>query len=97
MQAVAQDAAGALDRAAQPSLFSRLAWFRLIHDHCPPPGKLTVLRARESKRSAWLFLAVEGRKARAYAAWYSLRFDSIGDRGSDVMTSLARALRGSGI
>ena len=65
MEAVAQDAAGALDRAAQPSLFSRLAWFRLIHDHCPPRGKLNVLRAREDGRSAWLFLAVDGRIARA--------------------------------
>jgi hypothetical protein len=97
MEAVAQDAAGALDRAAQPSLFSRLAWFRLIHDHCPPPGRLAVLRAREGARSAWLFLAVEGRTARAYAAWYSLRFDAVGDRGADVMTSLAQAVRGSGI
>jgi hypothetical protein len=97
IEAVAKDAAGALDRAAQPSLFSRLDWFRLIHQHCPPRGKLNVLRAREGARTAWLFLAVEGRTARAYAAWYSLRFDAIGDRGADVMTSLARTLRGRGI
>jgi hypothetical protein len=96
LEAVAQDAAGVLDRAAQPSLFSRLAWFRLIHDHCPPQGRLNVLRAREGERSAWLFLAVEGRSARAYAAWYSLRFDAVGDRGADVMTSLAAALRKRG-
>ena len=44
LDAVAADAAGALDRAAQPSLFDRLDWFRLIHDHCPPAGKLAVLR-----------------------------------------------------
>jgi CelD/BcsL family acetyltransferase involved in cellulose biosynthesis len=97
MEAVAQDAAGALDRAAQPSLFSRLDWFRLIHDHCPPRGKLNVVRAREGGRSAWLFLAVEGKTARAYAAWYSLRFDAVGDRGADVMTSLASAVRDRGI
>jgi CelD/BcsL family acetyltransferase involved in cellulose biosynthesis len=97
LEAVAQDAAGALDRAAQPSLFSRLAWFRLIHDHCPPPGRLMVLRAREGVRSAWLFLAVQGRTARPYGAWYSLRFDAIGDRGADVMTSLPRALGARGI
>jgi hypothetical protein len=90
---VAQDAAGALDRVAQPSLFARLSWFRLIHDHCPPSGKLAVLRARMEGRSAWLFLAVEGKTARAYAAWYSLRFDAVGDRGTDVMTSLAEAIR----
>jgi hypothetical protein len=97
LDAVADDAAGALDRAAQPSLFARLDWFRLIRDHCPPPGRLQAIRAREGDRSAWLFLAVEGRTARAYAAWYSLRFDAVGDRGDDVMTSLARALRGRGI
>jgi len=93
LDAVAKDAAGALDRAAQPSLFARLSWFRLLHDHCPPRGRLRVVRAREGARSAWLFLAVEERAARAYAAWYSLRFDAVGDRGDDVMTSLARAVR----
>jgi hypothetical protein len=97
LEAVAEDAAGALDRAAQPSLFSRLAWFRLIHNHCPPPGRLLAVRALEGTRSAWLFLAVEGRNARAYAAWYSLRFDAVGDRGADVMTSLAAAVRERGI
>ena len=45
LDAVAADAAGALDRAAQPSLFDRLSWYRLIHDHCPPPGRLLVVRA----------------------------------------------------
>jgi len=65
LEAVAKDAAGALDRAAQPSLFSRLAWFRLIHDHCPPRGKLKVIRARKDGRTAWLFLAVEGGAAHA--------------------------------
>jgi CelD/BcsL family acetyltransferase involved in cellulose biosynthesis len=97
LDAVAEDAAGALDRTAQPSLFARLSWFRLIRNHCPPPGRLMVVRAREGERSAWLFLAVEGRIARAYAAWYSLRFDAIGDRSGDVMTSLARTLRGPDI
>lgn len=97
MEAVAQDAAGALDRASQPSLFSRLEWFRLLHDHVPPPGRLNVVRARDGERGAWLFLAVEGRKAKAYAAWYSLRFDAIGCRDADVMTSLAATLRRNGI
>lgn len=97
LDAVAQDAAGALDRAAQPSLFSRLAWFRLIAEHCPPEGRLAVLRGREGERQAWLFLAVAGPKARAYAAWYSLRFDAVGDREGDVMTPIAAAARRSGI
>jgi hypothetical protein len=97
LDAVAEDAAGALDRATQPSLFARLSWFRLLHAHCLLPGRLVVVRARESERNAWLFLAVGGPTARAYAAWYSLRFDAVGDRGGDVMTSLAAALRGRGI
>ena len=97
LDAVAADAAGALDRAAQPSLFARLNWFRLIRDHCPPAGKLAVLRARDRGRSAWLFLAADGGTARAYAAWYSLRFDAVGDRDPGVMTPLAAALRSRGI
>jgi len=97
LEAVAEDAAGALDRDAQPSFFARLAWFRLIHDHCPPPGRLAVLRGREGERQAWLFLAADGRNAQAYAAWYSLRFDALGDVESDVMTAIAQAVSKSGI
>jgi len=95
LDAVAQDAAGALDRDAQPSLFSRLSWFRLLADHCPPEGRLATLRARDGTRAAWLFLAVSGRKARAYAAWYSLRFDGIGDPA--LLVDIAGAVRRSGI
>ena len=93
LNAVTGAAAGALDRDAQPSLFSRLSWFRLIRDHCPPPGRLLVVRAGKG----WLFLAERGREAEAYAAWYSLRFDAVGDRASDVMTAIAAALRRRGL
>jgi len=95
LDAVAEDAAGALDRARQASPYDRLSWFRLLHAHVPPPGSLAVWRARDGEKAAWLFLAVEGRKARAYAAWYSLRFNGIGE--NDVMTPLAVAIRRSGI
>lgn len=97
LDAVARDAAGALDRAGQPSLFGRLSWFRLIADHCPPPGALAVLRARDGERSVWLFLAVAGRRASAFATWYSLRFDAVGQLDDDVMTAIAAAARASGI
>lgn len=97
LDAVAEDAAGALDRAAQPSLFARLSWFRLLAEHCPPAGRLAVLRGREGGRAAWLFLAVTENKAQAYANFYSLRFDAIGDVESDVMTAIAKAIRTSGI
>lgn len=97
LDAVAADAAGALDRDAQPSLFDRLDWFRLIGRHCPPPGKLTALRAQSGGRRAWLFLAVDHPRAGPYAAWYSLRFGAIGDPSDDVMTALAATLRDGGL
>jgi CelD/BcsL family acetyltransferase involved in cellulose biosynthesis len=95
LDAVAADAAGALDRARQASLYDRLDWFRLLQAHVRPAGKLAVWRARDGDKAAWLFLAVEGKKASAYAAWYSLRFNGIGE--SDVMTPLAAAILKSGI
>ena len=95
--ALARDAAGALDRERQPSLFDRLDWYRLLAAHCPPTGKLVVLRGQNGPRRARLFLAVDGNQARAYATWYSLRFGLIGDRDDDVMTAMAAALRDGGI
>ena len=96
LDSVAEDAAGALDRGAQLCLFSRLDWFRLIHEHCPPKGRLAVLRGREGERQAWLFLAADRRNAQAMPL-YSLRFDAQGDVESDVMTAVADAVRKSGI
>jgi hypothetical protein len=97
LDAVARDAAGALDRAARPCLFERIDWFRLLAAHCPPPGDLTVLRAGDGGDPSWLFLAVEGKAARPYAAWYSLRVGPIGGAGTDAMTSLAGALTARGL
>ncbi len=93
LDAVADDAAGALDRAARASLFERLDWFRLIAAHCPPPGDLLVVRAGH----AWLFLAIDGGRATAFSAWYALRVGIAGDRKSDVMTAIAVALRQRGL
>lgn len=93
--AIERDAAGALDREAQPLLFDRLSWFRLIADHCPPPGKMVAARAREMSRTGWLFLAIDGSKARAWANWYSLRYGIVGE--SDVMTAAAAMIRLGGI
>lgn len=97
LDAVARAAGRALDRSAEPSLYHRLSWFRLLAAHCPPPGRLLVARAEKDGRAAWLFLSVEGKAAEAYAAWYSLRVGVAGDRQSDVMTALARALRARGL
>lgn len=95
LDAVALDAAGALDRDAQPCLFDRLDWFRLVERHTPPPGRLLVLRAREGEASAWLFLHVDRGRVRALANWYSLRFGTVGDRR--LTRALVQALRGAGI
>ena len=95
--AVARDAAGALDRAAQPSLFDRLDWFRLLAEHCPPPGKKLAVRASAGGRKAWLFLAVGHPLAEGYANFYSLRFGAIGQRDEALLTAIAAALRDGGL
>lgn len=95
LDAVAADAAGALDRGRQASLYDRLDWFRLLEAHVPPPGRLAAWRARDGDAAAWLFLAVEGKTARAYAAWYSLRFGGIGEER--LLTPLAAAVRAAGL
>ncbi|QAY79155.1 GNAT family N-acetyltransferase [Sphingosinicella sp. BN140058] len=83
--AVASAAGGTLD--ARRSLFARLAWFRLLARHCPPPGALLAARSG----GTWLFLARNGRRASAYANWYSLRFGAIGS--ADGIAAIARKLR----
>jgi len=95
LDAVAADAAGALDRAAQPCLFRRLDWYRLLTAHCPPDGKLMVVRAADGDARAWLFLARRSAAARSYANWYSLRAgpSAIGTGAP----SLAPALRKQGL
>ncbi len=98
LDAVAARAGDSLGRAAQPSLYSRLSWFRLLQAHCPPPGSLLALRAPgDGADDTWLFLSVRRREAQAFAAWYSLRFDAIGNRASDAMKALAAAIRDGGI
>lgn len=95
--AVERDSGGRLAREAQPSLFARLDWFRLIAAHCPPPGRPLILRGRAGTRTGWLFLSIDHPRAEALAAWYSLRFDIVGSREEDVVTALAAALRDGGV
>jgi hypothetical protein len=98
LDAVERDAAGALDRSARGSIFERLDWFRLIERHCPPPGKLLVIRAQEGDCRAWLFLKVEDRRAVGLSTWYSFDFGAIlkcGDqhRGYVLVEALIGGLR----
>ena len=97
LDAVERAAAGALDREAQPSLFDRLSWFRLTIEHCTPPGKPLIIRARDGQWQAWLFLAVHGSSAEALASWYTLRFGIVGDEEATLLPQLGRALRTRGI
>jgi len=78
LDAVAADAAGALDRTAQPCLFDRLDWFRLTRRHILPDARLAVVRVRNENARAWLFLIDAGSRAAApLTSWYSLRFGPI--------------------
>ena len=100
IDAVAADAAGALDRNRQASLYNRLDWLRLTAEHVLPGTPLACVRARVGDERAWLFLAAEpGRRARAFAGWYTLAvspaFAGASSRASSVLllTAAARALR----
>jgi Acetyltransferase (GNAT) domain len=68
LEAVAADAADALDRAAQPLLYDRIDWFRLTRAHIWPKAKLAVARVRRG----------ESRPAPTpLASWYTLRFGPV--------------------
>ncbi|HEX5185129.1 MAG TPA: GNAT family N-acetyltransferase [Allosphingosinicella sp.] len=102
LDAVEADAAGALDRPAQPLLFDRLDWYRRVAEHCPPPGRLLAARAASNGGKAWLFLTVEGARAQALACWYSLRtgivtYDPDQEQISETSESIARELRRTGL
>ena len=95
LDAVAADAAGALDRARQPVLYDRLDWFRLTVAHVLPRATLAILRVRERDSAAWLFLIETGpRTAAPLASWYTLRFAPVlaGPDAGAVMPVLLAAL-----
>jgi CelD/BcsL family acetyltransferase involved in cellulose biosynthesis len=95
LDAVAADAAGALDRAAQLSLFDRLDWFRLTRAHILPDAKLAIVRVQRGEARAWLFLIETGlRTAAPLSSWYSLRFGPIvsGPRDDTLVETLYRAV-----
>lgn len=92
LEAAASAGADTLDGAERRPLFERLSWFRLVADHAPPPGRPLILRARSGDRDCWLFLSVEGDRARAFSNWYSLRF-SAANANRDALAAIARFLR----
>lgn len=101
LDAVARDAAGALDRAAQPSLYDRLDWLRLTGEHVLPAAGLVAARAGAGEEGTWLFLRDEGRRrARPFAGWYTLSHAPVFtpglpfERRAALLRVLAGALRG---
>ncbi len=96
LSAVAADAAGALDRIAQPSLYDRLSWFRLTQAHVCPDARLAIARVRQEQASAWLFLMETGRRRAApLSSWYTLRFAPVlaGETDPVMMRTLFKAVR----
>ncbi|HEY0269568.1 MAG TPA: GNAT family N-acetyltransferase [Sphingomonas sp.] len=93
LDAVAADAAGALDRAAQAVLYDRIAWLRLTRRHVLPDATLAILRAADGPDRAWLFLIADRRRhAAPLASWYSLDTGPVfaGD-GARLLVPLLRA------
>lgn len=78
LDAAERDSGGGLGRDAQASLYDRLEWYRLLAEHCTLRGKPIVARARHMQKRAWMFLAVDERRAGAWTSWYSLRWRPIG-------------------
>jgi hypothetical protein len=109
LDAVERDAAGALDRARQPYLYDSLEWLKLTRTHVLTEAGFVAARARDEQgRSAWLMLQDQGgRRAAAFAGWYTLAFAPIfscsphqqpqgaGERSSrpPLLAAIARALR----
>jgi hypothetical protein len=95
LDAVAEDAGGALTREKQPGMFDRLDWFRLVNDFTPPKGRPLVIRAKNGKASAWLFMARSGGSAVPLSNWYSLRYGPVvnGADGDAAVAALAQGLR----
>ena len=96
VEALARDAAGALDRDLRPLLYDRIDWLRLTAAHVLPDARLCAARARGRSGSAWLFLEDHGRTASAFARWYTLAVRPVidGVAGRDALAALARGLRG---
>jgi hypothetical protein len=98
LEAAARDAGDRLGREAQPSLFDRIDWFRLVQEHTPE-GEPRVIRVHNGVASCWLFLSARGRYAESLTNWYGLRYGPVvsGPRDRAPLGELARGLRKAGI
>lgn len=99
LDAVAHDAGAGLGREAQPSLFDRLDWYRLVGEDMPASAPL-VVRARNGVGRCWLFLAGNGRSATSLNNGYSLRYATVVETapgGAAPLDGLIRGLRRAGV
>jgi hypothetical protein len=98
LDAVGRDAAGALDRPSTPSLFDRLAWYRLTVEHGLVKGRPIVARADFEGARSWLFLSADGGRATGLTSWYSLLFGPVCRDGTGhALPQLAGRLRRQGL
>jgi hypothetical protein len=96
LDTVAADAAGALDRSLQPSLYDRLDWLRLSRSHIPSLAKPIVARAALGEEHCWLFLTVPSpRQASAFASWYTLAFAPVFACAQPIRGALLAAMAGA--
>lgn len=98
--AMADDAAGALDRERQWPMYNRREWLQLTAKHLLQDKRLICLRARSGTDSAWLSLIDDGNgRARAAGGWYTLEIAPAfsgavcGAQRLKLMTGAAHALR----
>lgn len=99
LDAVEQDCGDRLSRNAQPWLFDRLDWFRLVQEYTLD-GQPLIVRVRNGVSRCWLFLAVKGRSAHALSNWYCLRFGPVIDGAPGCeppLDDMARGLRRAGV
>lgn len=97
--AVERDAGDALSRVAQPWMFDRLEWFRLVVQHTLH-GTPLVLKASREGASCWIFLAQVGSSAEALTNWYCLRYGAVTCRANGVQPpfeDLVDGLRQAGV
>jgi hypothetical protein len=93
LQEVIRDAGGALDRDAQPWLFDRGEWYRLVAEDMVSAEPL-VVRARNEASACWLFLFRRGRSACAMANGYAWSFEPVVSPPKNQEAPLAALVRG---
>lgn len=88
-----------LDRAARPSLFERIEWFRLLWENTASGAAPLIVKASNGKAQAWLFLLRhENGSLHALANPQTLRFSPVfvdGDPAGrfGLIVAMARRLR----